>query len=124
MPRNRREQVGPVIRRPVSEQRIVCHDPDTKTVLARYRLRDRQTGSKTEMWEPVGHDALEYLALVLQHVPPPHMKLVNYHGLYSSAHRGRRKRQGVRFGRPELTNAPWEEPSAPKGTWRYLIWRV
>lgn len=68
------------------------------------------------------------MALVLQHVPPPHQKLVNFYGLYSNAHRGKRKKQGHRFGRPEVKEAPWEPPELKRrwgsSSWRYLIWRA
>ena len=68
----------------MSLERLGCSDGDDEVV---YRCK----GSKGRAGGEERVDALDFLARVIAHIPPPRIHLVRYLGHYSNVARGRRK---------------------------------
>ncbi len=75
-------------------------------------------------------DALDFLARVIAHIPPPRIHLVRYMGHYSNVSRGRRKKgkeeplTPVRSGVREDDGLSDAERRARRRAWALLIRRV
>ncbi len=73
-------------------------------------------------------DSMEYVARVLAQIPPPRKHLVRYHGFYSNAARGKRRRDqaaGVQHDTAEDTQtAPPAATAAVRKRWADLLRRV
>ena len=82
-----------------------------------------------------GFDGKEFVAAVVQHIPPPGFQMVRYYGWYSNRTRGDRKLPGVHkpgtgtdaaeAAEVEILNVSEHQPKkVPSKTWRELIWKV
>jgi hypothetical protein len=72
-------------------------------------------------------DAMEYVARVLAQIPPPRKHLVRYHGFYSSAARGKRRRRQDTEHQLETADAqaaPPPDTAAARKRWADLLRRV
>ena len=72
-------------------------------------------------------DAMEYVARVLAQIPPPRRHLVRYHGYYSNAARGKRRRdQVVDIPKDTAQTQPDPPPAtaALRKRWADLLRRV
>ncbi len=74
-----------IIRPPLSLERLRYPDGDDQVV-----YRRKGTDGRPGVEERI--DALEFLARVISHIPPPRIHLVRYLGHYSNVARGRRKK--------------------------------
>jgi hypothetical protein len=74
-----------LLRPPLSLERMNYSDGDGQVVYRR-KGRDGRSGEEEKI------DALEFLARVLAHIPPPRVHLIRYLGHYSNVARGRRKK--------------------------------
>jgi len=77
--------------------------------------------------KPERIDAMDYVARVLAQIPPPRKHLVRYHGYYSNAARGKRRRDRsspVESVSPEQEPAPSPEAAALRKRWADLLRRV
>jgi hypothetical protein len=70
----------------------------------------RGSGDDPGSAQPARFDALDYVARVLAQIPPPRKHLVRYHGFYSNAARGKRRREQVVVDEPECAD-PAEAPA-------------
>lgn len=73
-----------ILRPPLSLERLTYADGDDEVVYRRKGSND-QAGGEERI------DALDFLARVIAHIPPPRIHLVRYLGHYSNVARGRRK---------------------------------
>lgn len=73
-----------ILRPPLSLERLTYADGDDEVVYRRKGSND-QAGGEERI------DALDFLARVIAHIPPPRIHLVRYLGHYSNVSRGRRK---------------------------------
>ena len=76
--------------------------------------------------KPERIDALEYVARVLAQIPPPRKHLVRYHGFYSNAARGKRRREKVvidKAGASQEAEAP-PPVTAARRRWADLLRHV
>ncbi|MDF1555458.1 MAG: transposase [Deferrisomatales bacterium] len=77
-------------------------------------------------------DGREFIAAVVQHIPPPRLQMVRYYGWYSNRARGDRKRRGLQkpgsLGEEvavEILDVTEHQPTkVASKTWRELIWKV
>jgi hypothetical protein len=74
-----------LLRPPLSLERMNYSEGDGQVVYRR-KGRDGRSGEEEKI------DALEFLARVLAHIPPPRVHLIRYLGHYSNVARGRRKK--------------------------------
>ena len=73
-----------ILRPPLSLERMRYSDGDDEVVYRRKGSNGRAGGEERI-------DALDFLARVIAHIPPPRIHLVRYLGHYSNVARGRRK---------------------------------
>ncbi len=104
--------------------------------LARLRLRPgsdevlhfpKDGGDDPGSAQPERIDAMEYVARVLAQIPPPRKHLVRYHGFYSNAARGKRRRDQhslVESDTAEQEPAPPPAAAALRKRWADLLRRV
>jgi len=112
-----------ILRPPLSLERLKYSDGDDEVVYRRKGSNGRAGGEERV-------DALDFLARVIAHIPPPRIHLVRYLGHYSNVARGRRKNGK---GEP-LTMGPTKkqendgltdaERRARRRAWARLIRRV
>lgn len=74
-----------ILRPPLSLERMTYSEGDEEVVYRRKGSGDRSGGEERI-------DALDFLARVIAHIPPPRIHLVRYMGHYSNVSRGRRKK--------------------------------
>jgi len=77
--------------------------------------------------KPERIDSMEYVARVLAQIPPPRKHLVRYHGRYSNAARGKRRRDQVTLVDSDTTQpqaAPPAANAAVRKCWADLLRRV
>ena len=74
-----------ILRPPLSLERMRYSEGDDEVVNRRKGTDDRSAGEERI-------DALDFLARVIAHIPPPKIHLVRYLGHYSNVARGRRKK--------------------------------
>ena len=112
-----------ILRPPLSLERLRYSDGDDEVHYRRQGANGRLGGEERI-------DALDFLARVIAHIPPPRIHLVRYLGHYSNVSRGRRKKgkgAPLRPGRSEvhddddLTDA---ERRARRRAWARLVRRV
>lgn len=112
-----------ILRPPLSLERLKYSEGDDEVVYRRKGSND-QAGGEERI------DALDFLARVIAHIPPPRIHLVRYMGHYSNVSRGRRKKgkeNALTPGRPRLeeddglTDA---ERRARRRAWARLIRRI
>jgi hypothetical protein len=58
-----------------------------------YQAETGQIQYRTNKGVPRSLDALDWIAPVTSHIPDPHQRMVRYHGRYSNASRGKRRKQ-------------------------------
>jgi len=112
-----------ILRPPLSLERLRYSDGDDE-------VHYRRKGANGRLGGEERIDALDFLARVIAHIPPPRIHLVRYLGHYSNVSRGRRKKgkgAPLRPGRSEvhddddLTDA---ERRARRRAWARLVRRV
>lgn len=90
----------------------------------------RRKGSEARTGGEERINALDFLARIIAHIPPPRVHLVRYLGHYSNVSRGRRKKgkeQPLTPKRPEVEEAePLTDPErrARRRAWARLIRRI
>ena len=111
-----------MMRPPVSLARLQLL-PGSEQVLHFPKRSGDDPGSAT----PERIDAMEYVARVLAQIPPPRKHLVRYHGFYSSAARGKRRRRQDTEHQLETADAqaaPSPDTAAARKRWADLLRRV
>ena len=112
-----------ILRPPLSLERMRYSDGDDEVHYRRKGANGRAGGEERI-------DALDFLARVIAHIPPPRIHLVRYMGHYSNVSRGRRKKgkeeplTPVRSGVREDDGLSDAERRARRRAWALLIRRV
>ncbi len=112
-----------ILRPPLSLERMRYSDGDEEVVYRR-KGSDGRSGAEERI------DALDFLARVIAHIPPPRIHLVRYLGHYSNVSRGRRNKgkeeplKPVRSGVRDDGGLTDPERRARRRAWARLIRRV
>jgi hypothetical protein len=78
-------------------------------------------------------DGPEFIAAVVQHIPPPGFQMVRYYGWYSNRARGERRKLGLVEPGADVEEsqvdmvldvADYRQTRAPSKTWRKLVARA
>ncbi|MBA7664792.1 hypothetical protein ES703_72855 [subsurface metagenome] len=75
-----------------------------------------------EMSEKERMDYMEFIARVTSHIPDKDQVMVRYYGLYSNAHRGKKRKAGVLPSQPPISKE--EQPFIPSKGWAEMIRKV
>jgi len=106
------ERVGKYMIRPLlSLKRLFFDETEGKV-----RYQYSRQGSQEERM-----DYLEFIARVTSHIPDKGQVMVRYYGLYSNAHRGKRRKAGVSPFHPPIIEGQYHVPS--RG-WAEMIRKV
>jgi len=107
------ERVGKYMIRPILSLRDLSFDETEDQVVCNYG----KDGSKQERM-----DYVEFIARVTSHIPDKGQVMVRYYGLYSNAHRGKKRK-----AEPDISHLPIieeETPFLPQKGWAEMIKKV